>query len=60
MTGLGDRHHPEYAIDITGIRRHAASKVRMLKADVSASKTYMDSEAMLQLSYHKGASMAAQ
>jgi hypothetical protein len=32
----------------------------MLKADVSASKTYMDSEAMLQLSYHKGASMAAQ
>jgi hypothetical protein len=20
MTGLGDRHHPEYAIDITGIR----------------------------------------
>jgi len=21
MTGLGDRHHPEYAIDITGIRK---------------------------------------
>ena len=41
MTGLGDRHHPEYAIDITGIRRQIAPTV-LLPGDPMRAKYFAE------------------
>ena len=40
MTGLGDRHHPEYAIDITGIR--SPTKVPYIRGTGSFSAELID------------------